>query len=785
MRKKKIIYFSLLILSVLFVSTAYYSYAFFTHQVEEHGKLNLIVGTLDYQIKSNRLIDNQMIIVDHSTSEFELEIKSLNEIDSKFELYYQLNPKVEGIEVGYYLEESNLPYGEMTKDGNRKVKVVIKNKTNQTTTITFGVEGGFTNQNLVLKEGKSLSVLNRCQYKSGDTWDFSYTGDSQTFTPECDGIYKIELWGASGGDIDTYLGGKGAYTSGNLTLEKGKNLYLYVGGKGNDGHVSIEGGYNGGDAVSSSAGGHAYGATGGGATDIRLTNGTWDNFDSLKSRIMVAAGGGGANNRNRSSGDSKKYGAGNGGYGGDLIGGDGQSTDYQASESSLSYDKHFIGTGGTQIEGGKHISYDQNDQKIGESITGGFGFGNVLDQSGAGGGYYSGGTGAHGGAGGGSSFISGYPGCNAIQEESTKEHIIHTNQPNHYSGYVFTDSIMIAGNQEMPTHDDSQTMIGNTGDGYVKITYLGNGDVGDTWNYVYLKDSQPFTPLYNGIYQIELWGASGGDIDSYTGGKGAYTAGNISLQRGTPLYLYIGGAGSNSVNGGYNGGGSLSNGQKAFGSSGGGATDIRLTNGTWDNFDSLKSRIMVAAGGGGANNRNRSSGDSKKYGAGNGGYGGELIGGDGQAVDYQASGSISSYGEHTIGTGGTQTSGGMATVYDNNNQIKNKINSGLFGKSIDILPQVTHQSGAGSGYYAGGRGAHGGAGGGSSFISGYPGCDAIEDSSTENEIIHTGKPEHYSGYVFTNSIMIAGNKEMPTHDGSSTMIGNTGNGYAKITYLGN
>ena len=26
---------------------------------------------------------------------------------------------------------------------------------------------------------------------------------------------------------------------------------------------------------------------------------------------------------------------------------------------------------------------------------------------------------------------------------------------------------------------------------------------------------------------------------------------------------------------------------------------------------------------------------------------------------------------------------------------------------------------------------------------------------------------------------------MPTHDGKSTMTGNTGNGYAKITYLGN
>lgn len=31
--------------------------------------------------------------------------------------------------------------------------------------------------------------------------------------------------------------------------------------------------------------------------------------------------------------------------------------------------------------------------------------------------------------------------------------------------------------------------------------------------------------------------------------------------------------------------------------------------------------------------------------------------------------------------------------------------------------------------------------------------------------------------------MIAGNNSMPTHDGTTTMIGNTGNGYVKITFL--
>ena len=32
--------------------------------------------------------------------------------------------------------------------------------------------------------------------------------------------------------------------------------------------------------------------------------------------------------------------------------------------------------------------------------------------------------------------------------------------------------------------------------------------------------------------------------------------------------------------------------------------------------------------------------------------------------------------------------------------------------------------------------------------------------------------------------MIAGNASMPTHGGQGTMTGNSGNGYAKITYIG-
>ncbi|EAY02442.1 hypothetical protein TVAG_044600 [Trichomonas vaginalis G3] len=98
------------------------------------------------------------------------------------------------------------------------------------------------------------------------------------------GIYKIELFGASGGypNNDPNLAGRGSYTSGHLTVSQEMTLYVYL---GQQGKLNGPRTFNGGGRGSIKAG------SSGGSTDIRLTPGQWGNFESLKSRIMVAAGG--------------------------------------------------------------------------------------------------------------------------------------------------------------------------------------------------------------------------------------------------------------------------------------------------------------------------------------------------------------------------------------------------------------------------------------------------------------------------------------------------------------
>ena len=61
---------------------------------------------------------------------------------------------------------------------------------------------------------------------AGPTYEFEYSGDYQTFVVPRSGIYKLETWGAQGGDRGANNGGKGGYTTGEVYLKRGDILYI-------------------------------------------------------------------------------------------------------------------------------------------------------------------------------------------------------------------------------------------------------------------------------------------------------------------------------------------------------------------------------------------------------------------------------------------------------------------------------------------------------------------------------------------------------------------------------
>jgi hypothetical protein len=164
--------------------------------------------------------------------------------------------------------------------------------------------------------------------------------------------------------------------------------------------------------------------------------------------------------------------------------------------------------------------------------------------------------------------------------------------------------------------------------------------------------AQTFQVKFSGVYLFEVYGAQGGGSQSSgntaagIGGKGGYASGKVHLEEGTFLYVYVGCVGSSSnsgiVSGGFNGGGyNCGRSTSEPGNGGGGASDVRLVGGAWDNPDGLLSRIIVAGGGGGGG---EDTGET-------GGYGGGITGGL-EKYNNVGSGGVFGKGAHSQYNGG-------------------------------------------------------------------------------------------------------------------------------------
>lgn len=127
---------------------------------------------------------------------------------------------------------------------------------------------------------------------------------------------------------------------------------------------------------------------------------------------------------------------------------------------------------------------------------------------------------------------------------------------------------------------------------------------GDSIDISYMAAIQEYTIPISGIYQLEVWGASGGSERDVSVGKGGYSSGYKEFEKDTIIYIVTGGAG-NATNyyGGYNGGGNGYSdrvyGGDADGSSGGGATHIAMMSGLLSSLSSNRDKILIVAGGGG------------------------------------------------------------------------------------------------------------------------------------------------------------------------------------------
>lgn len=246
----------------------------------------------------------------------------------------------------------------------------------------------------------------------GEVLTFGYTGGIQNVTLTDKGLYKLEVWGAQGGDtsVNQCHGGNGGFAQGYILVNNNTKLYICVGGQGEARtytSTTARGGYNGGgDGIGADNEDTQTG--GGGATHIALVSGTLESigktsFVTNHNGLIVAGGGGGGGGYTNTPLNG-------GGYGGGTTGG------------------------------------PSGDANVGTQ-TGGYAFGKGIGTGwggGGGGGFYGGGKRSDGdrrGACGGSGWIGGVP---AITFKGT-------------------------------TYSPAMSNGSRSGNGYARITYIAKG----------------------------------------------------------------------------------------------------------------------------------------------------------------------------------------------------------------------------------------------------------------------------------------------------------------------
>ena len=214
------------------------------------------------------------------------------------------------------------------------------------------------------------------------------------------------------------------------------------------------------------------------------------------------------------------------------------------------------------------------------------------------------------------------------------------------------------------------------------------------YDFPYTGNYVQFTIPQDGIYEFEVWGASGAaaKVDSLVaeGGLGGHSQGYKRMKKDDVIYIFNGGSpngtssGANGGGGGYNYGNS-----KQYGAGGGGSTHVATKSGTLGSNSSSglsyanRSCVLIVAGGGGGGGID--NGTVHKGGAGGGERGGD--------------GSDGALGGRQISTGSSpSTNFGYAPYYSGSGVAESGGGGGWFGGNYGLRGE----SGAGgSGYVDG------------------------------------------------------------------------------------
>lgn len=408
LKKKKIILMFLFLF--IFISIGF---AVLTSNLNITGIFNFTPNTFDISIENIKVddasVNKKIPIINEDNNEITFDVALSTPLD-KYIFYFDiknnstLDAMLENFELSGLSDEQKqlINFKATYLNGNtpNKKDLLLKNYAS-----SFKVEISYADltseqlptqtENLKLKINiKYVQAKDANLVADTNLVNYDAKNEERQFTATHSGTYKLEVWGSQG--VLNYAGklGYGGYAVGEVDLNKGEKLYISVG--------SIDGIWNGGAS------------RGGDASHISTTSGLLPTFQNNTENLLIVAGGAGGCENCEISGSG-------GGF---------EGTDGIPSETHP-----FLGTGGTQSEGGKGMYTTINPAYA--NVNGSFGTagdGRAVkdkDNGPAGGaGYYGGGATTYAGAGGGGSGYIGNPKlknksmycykCKTSDNESTK-----------------------------------------------------------------------------------------------------------------------------------------------------------------------------------------------------------------------------------------------------------------------------------------------------------------------------------------------------------------------------
>ena len=247
--------------------------------------------------EDNKTLTFKVVAEDGTTKEYRLTLNREHNVYLKnIELIgFNLNPKFNAETTEYTIQVlnsmTNVNIYAVAYDKNSVITITGQDNISVGSTITITVTNPY------ISDTKVYTIT--CEQASTET-QYSYSGEYKEFIAPYTGLYKFECWGGIGGKSrrngSLYsVFGKGGYAKGEINLTKGEKLYVYVGENGHDSVVGQDSlaTWNGGGLGTWDRSDNETSGSGGGATDIRLISGNWNDSKSLASRIMVAGGAGG------------------------------------------------------------------------------------------------------------------------------------------------------------------------------------------------------------------------------------------------------------------------------------------------------------------------------------------------------------------------------------------------------------------------------------------------------------------------------------------------------------